>query len=72
MHLAKDFGKSARMKKINAPTLDDNFLDWLKTTNGDQRIHHLMEWWEGWYEIFDENLFRQEGQLNTRKSQSTF
>jgi hypothetical protein len=72
MITAKDFGKAARINKINAPTLDQHFLNWLKAINAENRIHHFVQWWEGWYEVIDESLSLQESQLNKRKSQSIF
>jgi hypothetical protein len=56
MITAKEFGKNAKVKGINAPTLDENFLHWLTTIDAENKIDIFVQWWEGWYEALDEHL----------------
>ncbi|HEY6529866.1 MAG TPA: hypothetical protein VIZ65_14330 [Cellvibrionaceae bacterium] len=53
---AKEFGKSAKINKINAPSLDENFLNWLLSINTKNKVDNFVHWWEGWYEALDETI----------------
>lgn len=63
MTTAKEFGKNAKQNEINAPTLDEKFLQWLATINSEKKIDNLVQWWEGWYEALDESLLLQSGRF---------
>ena len=54
----KQFGNTAKKSGINAPTLDEKFLQWLSKIEADKKLEHLVQWWEGWYEAHDESLSR--------------
>lgn len=69
MNTAKEFGKNAKQNKINAPTLDEKFLNWLVTISPETKIDSLVQWWEGWYEALDESLALQSGKFTKFSAQ---
>ena len=68
---AKEFGRSAKINKINAPSLDENFLNWLLSINTQNKVDNFVHWWEGWYEALDETIVFQSDIFPTHQTAKT-
>lgn len=61
---ARVLGKEAQQSNISLPTLDINMAPILEGVEIAERVKFLVQWWEGWYEGLNEQVYVNDYSLN--------